>query len=139
MVTPFLGNENTIWVGTTSTLTAAVGGHMDGDWTRSRARHDSTSNDDGNNDKHKTGHGNRSYTFKFFTDRSDGGQNILRTAEADGSMIYAGVRERGDGTTKPQDLFECSVELKPSTPMRGLAVTSCTLYVSGAINATAQA
>lgn len=116
-----------------------VGQVFDGDFPQEPQKADKTSNDSGPREEHAVNRVTGDLTFKFYTNRSDPGQDRLRAAldvDSPGTgtgMVFVELHPEGTGSTKPKESFFASVSLKRGLPKDGHSVTDCTLAVSGTI------
>lgn len=132
------GNQWRVLVGVADPPTEAVGKAFDLDDDPKLIKADATTNDSAGNDEHKVVGASRTISFKVYADRSNAGQEILRTAQKNRTQIYVAYQELGLGSGKPQEKFLASVEMKRNPPLRGLINYTVTLERSGATDDTAQ-
>ena len=132
------GNAAVILVGTSNPPTTVLGKHMDANEDITVDKTDSTTNDSAGSKTHELTLDDGTLTGKFYTDRLDAGQIILRTAWQTKTKIFVAYREAGTGTGLAQTLYQASVALKRGSPMNGLATTDFTLSKDGVATFTVQ-
>lgn len=112
-----------------------VGDSFDADFAREPQQAVKNSYDTGQYVARKVIRYDGDLTFKYFTNPSDAGQNILRAAAKNSAQVVCDYAEEGNGAGvgKTYQRATFNVRLKRGNPVENMAVTEVTLSPDGTV------